>query len=251
MISLKRAMLWLVLTSSILLGASNDVTNARKQFLGNFASGSVLSGSTKAGSVQRWYLFNEGHLGYSYSMLGDLNLHSLDVGYSMYITAIRPQSGLRPYFGLELTAPIYLKSVGNSNAFYADRDTGLPGGRKVMTDTGFNGWGAQVPLILGVQARYFYIQGMVGYSYHNITDNFYVSDTQNDTSLDNIYHGLTYGVGMGIKVRNVFTVGFRYVMGQLNSSSRTPGASINADSVRAKDFKDDYKRFSVIFGVVF
>ena len=85
----------------------------------------------------------------------------------------------------------------------------------------------------------------------SIKDNFYISETQNDTSLDNIYHGLTYGIGMGVKVSNVFSVGLRYVMGQMTSSSRTPGASINTDSVRSKDFRDDYQRFSVIFGVVF
>lgn len=250
MACIRKIVLMLVAVGSMAFAAPNNNT-IKNQLLGNFASGSILNGSTKAGNVQRWYLFSEGHLGYSYSMLGDLNLHSADVGYSMYITSIKSASGLRPYVGTEITVPIYIKSTGNSNAFWAGQDTGLPGGTKVMNDMGFNGWGVQVPVIVGVQARYFYIQGMVGYAYHNITDRFYISETQNDTSLDNVYHGLTYGVGMGVKVSNVFSVGLRYVMGQMTSSGRTPGASINTDSVRSKDFKDDYKRFSLIFGVVF
>ena len=252
MIRVKRIFLLLALVVGVVFAApaknNNDI---KKQLLGNFASGSILDGSRKAGSVQRWYFFSEGHLGYSYSILGDLNLHSADVGYSMYITSIKSASGLRPYVGTEITAPIYIKSVGNSNAFWEGVNTGLPGGTKVMTDLGFNGWGVQVPVIVGVQARYFYIQGMVGYAYHSIKDNFYISDTQNDTSLDNVYHGLTYGIGMGVKVSNVFSVGLRYVMGQMTSSSRTPGPSINTDSVRSKDFKNDYQRMSIIFGVVF
>lgn len=245
----------LALSASMALGASssnkNSLGTAKNQFLGQFATGSILNGSTKAGSVQRWYLFNEGHLGYSYSKLGAMNLHSVDVGYSMYIMSIKSASGLRPYFGVEITAPIYIRTLGNSNAFYDDKATGLPGGTKVMNDIGFNGWGVQVPLILGVQARYFYMQAMVGYSYHSITDNFYVSDTQNDTSLANVYHGLTYGVGMGVRVSNVFSIGLRYVMGQMTSSERTPGASINTDAVRTKNFTNDYQRMSVIFGMVF
>ena len=253
MISFKHIVLGLIIAGSAAFGATNNssLSNTKKQLLGNFASGSILSGSSQAGSVQRWYLFNEGHLGYSYSKLGNLNLHSADVGYSIYITSIKAASGIRPYVGTEITVPIYLKSLGNSNAFYDDKEIGLPGGSKVMTDLGFNGWGIQVPVIVGVQMGSFYIQGMVGYSYHSITDNFYVSETQNDTTLENIYHGLTYGVGAGLKFSNVFSVGLRYVMGELTSSSRTAGASINTDSVRTKDFRDNYQRFSIIFGVVF
>ncbi|RDU59227.1 hypothetical protein [Helicobacter marmotae] len=254
MVSLKNITLALAAAFSLTFGATSSTTNlntAKKQLLGNFASGSILNGSSQAGSVQRWYLFNEGHVGYSYSKLGALTLHSADVGYSVYITSIKSASGLRPYIGTEITVPIYVKSLGESNAFWADKTTGLPGDKAVMTDLGFNGWGIQVPVILGVQAGSFYIQGMVGYSYHSITDNFYVSERQNDTSLANIYHGLTYGLGVGAKFSNVFSIGARYVMGELTSSSRTPEAGINVDSVRTKDFKNNYQRFSVIFGVVF
>ena len=158
---------------------------------------------------------------------------------------------MRPYIGTEITAPIYLKFTGNSNAFVDGVANGLPGGSKVMQDIGFNGWGVQVPVIVGVQARYFYIQGMVGYAYHSLKEPYFVSDVQNDTSLEHTYHGLTYGIGAGVKVSNVFSVGLRYVMGQMTSSSRTPGASINANAVRPKDFKEDYQRISLIFGVVF
>ncbi|WP_334085220.1 hypothetical protein [Helicobacter typhlonius] len=259
MISLKRVFLMLAIAGGMAFGApakptttnKNSLQDTQKKLLGNFASGSILNGSNKAGNVARWYLFNEGHLGYSYSKLGDLNLHSADLGYSIYIASIKAASGIRPYLGTEITVPIYLKSVGESNAFYADANLPLPGGRQVMTDLGFNGWGAQVPVIVGVQMNSFYIQGMVGYSYHSITDNFFVSDTQNDTSLSNTYHGLVYGVGAGFKFQNVFSVGLRYIMGELTNSDRDPGAVIPTTAVRTKDFKNNYQRFSVIFGVVF
>lgn len=236
------------------LGNAKNLSNAKKQVLGNFASGSVVSGSTYAGNgVKRWYLFNEGHLGYSWSKLGDLNLHSADVGYSMYITSIQSANGIRPYVGTEITVPIYIKSTGNSNAFSSDQivNNNLPNGSKVMTDISFNGWGIQVPIIVGVQYSSFYVQGMVGYSYHRITDRFYTGENTNDTDLENEYHGLTYGLGMGIKFSNVFSAGLRWVTGELNSSTRTPGAQIATNTVRTKDFKDNYHRVSVIFGVVF
>ena len=255
MISLRKVFLMAAVATSVAFGApatnQKSLGDAKKQLLGNFASGSILNGSNKAGNVARWYLFNEGHLGYSYPKLGNLNLHSADVGYSIYITSIKAASGIRPYIGTEITVPIYLKSIGDSNAFQPNQSTGLPGDKKVMTDLGFNGWGVQVPVILGIQAGSFYVQGMVGYSYHKITDKFFVSDTQNDTSLDNTYHGLIYGLGVGAKFSNVFSVGVRYVMGELTSSSREAGASISTTAVRTKDFKDNYQRISVIFGVVF
>lgn len=255
MFSFRKIVLLLAFVGSVVFGApaknTNSLNNVKKNILGNFAKGSILDGSNKAGSVQRWYLFNEGHVGYSYSKLGQLDLQSVDLGYSMYLTAIRPAGGLRPYIGTEITFPIYIKSTGFSNAFYDDKATGLPSNTKVLSDMGFNGWGVQVPIIVGVQAQYLYIQGMVGYAYHNIIDRFYVSETQNDTSLTNIYHGFMYGVGVGIKVSNIFSIGFRYVLGQMNSASRVPQTSINTDSVRTKDFVNDYQRASVIFGVVF
>lgn len=245
----------LALSANIVFGASNNGTlgSTKNEFLSQFAQGSILNGSTKAGSVARWYLFNEGHVGYSYSMLGNMNLHSVDVGYSAYIMSIKSASGLRPYFGVEITAPLYIRTLGSSNAFYSGADTGLPGGSNVLGDMNFNGWGVQVPLILGVQARYFYMQAMVGYSYHSITERFYVSDTQNDTSLTNNYSGFTYGAGMGVRVSNVFSVGVRYVMGQLTSVGRSPegGSPINADSIRGKDFGNRYQRISLIFGMIF
>ena len=255
---LRNVILGLTLLGGVALGATassnsinkNTLGNAKKQLLGNFASGSVVSGSTYAGSgARRWYLFNEGHLGYSYSKLGDLNLHSVDVGYSMYISSIKAAGGIRPYVGTEITVPIYIKSTGNSNAFSAP--TGLPGDSKVMTDISFNGLGIQVPVIVGAQMGSFYIQGMVGYSYHYIRDRFYVSDVQNDTELENNYQGLTYGLGAGMKFSNVFSVGLRWVTGELTSSARSAKAPIPTNAVRTKDFKDNYHRFSIIFGVVF
>lgn len=256
MFSFRKTAIILVLVGNVAFGAPANkkqptLNDVKKNLLNNFAKGSILDGSNKAGNVQRWYLFNEGHVGYSYSKLGKLDLQSVDLGYSMYLTAIRAASGLRPYIGTEITLPIYIKSTGYSNAFYADQATGLPHNTKVLQDMGFNGWGVQVPIIVGVQAQYLYIQGMVGYAYHDITDKFYVSDVQNDTSLNNIYHGLVYGVGVGIKVSNIFSMGFRYVLGQMNSASRVPGAGINTNSIRTKDFTNDYQRFSVIFGVMF
>lgn len=250
----KHIILALVCSASVAMAASfstSSFSSAKSQFLGAFASGSVVSGSSGAGNVERWFLFNEGHIGYSYSTLGELNLHSADIGYSIYITSIQSLGGLRPYFGIEATAPIYLKSVGSSNAFSTGVDTGLPNGAKVMQDVGFNGFGLQVPIVLGIQANTFYIQGMLGYAYHKITDNFFVSDVQNDTSLSQVYQGLTYGVGVGIRFKNVFSFGARYVMGELTSSNREAGANINMDAIRAKDFKDKYQRFSLIFGIMF
>lgn len=234
--------------------APNNNSSLKNSLLGNFASGSIVSGSTKAGNVKRWYLFNEGHVGYSFSTLDSVfgdhqKLHSVDLGYSVYITAIN--GSVRPYIGTEITAPIYVKSVGGSPAFF--EDNGLPNQGKVISDLGFRGYGVQVPVIVGLQAGSFYLQAMAGYSYNNIIDLLYTSDITLDTEVTSVYQGFVYGLGAGIKVSNVFSIGLRYMMGELTSTNRDVNEAhiLRRHSIRPKDFKNDYMRASIIFGVVF
>lgn len=224
-----------------------------KSLLSNFGNGRVIKASTKANSAT-WVFYNEGHLGYSYSKLGSTILNSADIGYSSYIMAIRSAQGLHPYVGLEITVPIYLQARGDSNIFTNPPTGQLPNGRSLLGETGFTGWGVQVPVIIGVQAGSFYAQGMVGYAYHSITDTFYKSDTENNWSADTAYQGIIYGGGVGWRLNNTFSMGFRYVMGDLTNTKRTPTSenfnALNSD-IKTKDFQVPYYRASVIFGYVF
>ncbi|RDU57212.1 hypothetical protein CQA49_00695 [Helicobacter sp. MIT 00-7814] len=220
--------------------------------LSNFGNGRVIKASTKANSAT-WVFYNEGHLGYSYSKLGSTILNSADIGYSSYIMAIRSAQGLHPYVGLEITVPIYLQARGDSNIF-ANPSSMLPNGRAVLGETGFTGWGVQVPVVIGVQAGSFYIQAMGGYAYHAITDTFYKSEVENNWSADTAYQGIIYGGGVGWRLNNTFSMGVRYIMGNLTNTTRTPTSenfnALNSD-IKTKDFQVPYYRASVIFGYVF
>lgn len=237
------------------LSAMFGATNAFSQYksyensiLSNFGSGRVIRASSDG--TTRWILYNEGMLGYSYAKLGETFLHSADIGYSSYIMSVSSMRGVYPYVGVEITVPIYIREKGNSNAF-ATTPTDLPGGSKLLSETGFNGWGVQVPVVIGLQAKSFYIQAMGGYAYHSIKDVFYKSATENDWSLTNTYQGIIYGAGLGIRMRNTFSFGLRFVMGDLNSTLRDPEQPGLQPHIRTKDFQSRYWRASAIFGVVF
>ncbi len=237
------------------LSAMFGATNAFSQYksyensiLSNFGSGRVIRASSDG--TTRWILYNEGMLGYSYAKLGETFLHSADIGYSSYIMSVSSMRGVYPYVGVEITVPIYIREKGNSNAF-ATTPTDLPGGSKLLSETGFNGWGVQVPVVIGLQAKSFYIQAMGGYAYHSIKDVFYKSATENDWSLTNTYQGIIYGAGLGIRMRNTFSFGLRFVMGDLNSTLRDPEQPDLQPHIRTKDFQSRYWRASAIFGVVF
>ena len=237
------------------LSAMSGATNALSQYksyensiLSNFGPGRVIRASNDG--TTRWILYNEGMLGYSYAKLGETFLHSADIGYSSYIMSISSMRGVYPYVGVEITVPIYIREKGNSNAF-ATTPTDLPGGSKLLSETGFNGWGVQLPVVIGLQTKSFYIQAMGGYAYHSIKDIFYKSATENDWSLTNTYQGIIYGAGLGIRMRNTFSFGLRFVMGDLNSTLRDPEQPGLQPHIRAKDFQSHYWRASAIFGVVF
>ncbi len=244
-------MMLLLIGLSVVFGATNAFSSYKSyesSLLSNFGAGRVVRASSDG--TTRWILYNEGMLGYSYSKLGESFLHSADIGYSTYIMSVSSMRGVYPYVGVEITVPIYIRQKGDSNAF-ATSPTDLPGGTKLLGEMGFNGWGVQVPVVIGLQMKSFYIQAMGGYAYHSIKDVFYKSATENDWSLTNTYQGIIYGAGVGIRMRNTFSAGLRFIMGDLNSTLRDPEQPALQTHLRAKDFQVPYWRASVIFGVVF
>lgn len=244
-------MIVLLIGSSLGFGATNAFQQYKgyeNALLSNFGAGRVVRASSDG--TTRWILYNEGMLGYSYAKLGDSFLHSADIGYSSYIMSVSSMRGVYPYVGVEVTLPIYIRQRGNSNAF-ATSPSDLPGGTKLLGEMGFNGWGVQVPVVVGLQMKSFYIQAMGGYAYHSIKDVFYKSETENDWSLTNTYQGIIYGAGLGLRLRNTFSIGARFVMGDLNSTLRDPEQPALQTHIRTKDFQVPYWRASVIFGVVF
>lgn len=252
-----RLLMAILLASFSMASLASGATNALSQYksyenslLSNFGSGRVIRASNDG--TTRWILYNEGMLGYSYSKLGDTFLHSADIGYSTYIMSVSSMRGVYPYVGVEITVPIYIKQKGDSNAFATDPTAaGLPNGTKLLGEMGFNGWGVQVPVVIGLQMKSFYIQAMGGYAYHSIKDVFYKSATENDWSLTNTYQGIIYGAGLGVRLKNTFSAGLRFIMGDLNSTLRDPEQPGLQPHLRAKDFQSPYWRASVIFGVCF
>ena len=254
-------MRFLVMTSVVLVslvcsvfGASpfNSYKSAESSLLSNFGSGRVIKASS-ASSSATWILYNEGHLGYSYSSLGDMILNSADVGYSSYIVSVSSAGGLHPYVGVEITVPVYLRARGDSNIFATSPQNQLPNGTKLLGETNFSGWGVQIPAVLGVHfGGGFYIQAMAGYSYHSLTDTFFKSATENNWSANAVYQGVVYGGGLGLKLKDTFSIGVRYMMGNLNSTTRDPGdfTALNA-FIKTKDFQVPYWRASIILGYVF
>lgn len=252
----------LLVTTSILLmsfvysvfGATpfSQYKSAESSLLSNFGSGRVIKASS-ASSSATWIFYNEGHLGYSYSSLGSMILNSADIGYSSYIVSVSSAGGLHPYVGIEITVPIYLSSRGDSNIFATSPQVELPNGSKLLGETNFSGWGVQVPAVLGVHfGGGFYIQAMAGYAYHSLTDTFYKSDTQNNWSANTVYQGVVYGGGLGLKLKDTFSIGVRYMMGNLNNTTRDPGDFTALNTyIKTKDFQVPYWRASIILGYVF
>ncbi|MDO7253434.1 hypothetical protein [Helicobacter cappadocius] len=183
----------------------SNINQKRGAVLGNFTKGSIVDGTRSTGSVRRWYLFSEGVLGSSYTMLGKSQYVSADIGYSTYIRSIESLfGGMSLMAGTEISVPIYLMTRGKSNILSDERPL------ETKETEGVAGYGLQLPFMAGLEYKGFYIVGLVGYTWLYMKDTYYAASGANPTA-NTLYDGLIFGGGMGYKISNVVNIGVRYI----------------------------------------
>lgn len=218
----------LILGSAFVLGMSlfsevfaatnknyKSLKGKQSSFTNNFASGTFVSGSTlgRTGSnaARRWYIFNEGSVGGSYTMLGNANYWALDLGYRVYMRTIETFGLINFIGGLEIDVPLYLSANGKSNVIYNSSTDKTMKPFETSETSGLRGWGIEPNLMLGFEIKGFYLTGLFGYSFLSMSDIYTTSSRGAHPIVTTNYDGITYGVGVGYKFSNVVNVGFRYV----------------------------------------
>ncbi|PAF51029.1 hypothetical protein [Helicobacter sp. 13S00477-4] len=233
------------------------VQQKRNLILGNFTKGSIVDGTKGTGSVRRWYLFNEGSVGSSYTILGKSQYVSVDLGYSTYIRTIESLlGGMNFIVGTEITVPIYLMTKGRSNILddhrFLEREE----------TKGVAGFGVQLPLIMGLEYKGFYILGLGGYTWLFMKDTYYNAGQGENPTVSTQYDGIIYGGGLGYKISNVVNIGLRYVRGnmtnrlnQTNFDAQAIAEGLEDNSItkaRGRDlYNVNYERFYAFISYVF
>ena len=237
-----------------------NLQSAQSKVTRSFTSGSIISASSSGNSARRWYIFNEGSVGGSYTTIGQANYWAVDLGYHAYLRTIESTVlGLNFLIGAELNFPIYLSVNGRSNIL-ADHRT-----FETEEAEGIKGWGIELPAMIGFEKNGFYIVGLVGYSWLLMKDTYTkVSGRGAHPTVQTQYDGLIYGAGLGYKVSNVINIGFRWTMGNMtnrkeqttfdqsaiNDSLDTTDNSITV--ARGRDiYNIDFQKFMVFVGIVF
>lgn len=242
--------------------AYKSLKSQQSSFTKNFASGSVVSGSTygstSKNAARRWYIFNEASAGGSYTTLGQANYVAVDVGYHAYLRTIESTIlGLNFLIGAELNFPIYLQANGSSNII-ANKPL-----ETKETAQAVQGWGVELPAMIGFEKNGFYLVGLVGYTWQFMTDTYTRQNGRGEhPTVKTNYDGLIYGAGVGYKVRNVINLGFRWTMG--NMTNRKAGTefsdaaiqdSLDQNAITHQTGRDiyniDYMKFMGFVSVVF
>lgn len=239
-----------------------NLKSQQSSFTKNFASGSIVSGSTygstNKNAARRWYIFNEASAGGSYTTLGEANYVAVDVGYRAYLRTIETTMlGLNFLFGAEINFPIYLQASGKSNII-ANKPF-----ETEETASAIQGWGVEVPAIIGFEKSGFYLTGLVGYGWQFMTDTYTLANGRGaHPTIKTSYDGLIWGASVGYKVRNVMNIGFRWTMG--NMTNRKDGTELSDAAIgdgldsqlittqRGRDiYNIDYMKFMGFVSVVF
>lgn len=213
--------------------ASNNYKNLQSnqsKFTSRFASGSIVSGSkaNSRNSERRWYIFNEGAVGGSYSMLGSATYWAVDLGYNVYLRTIdSTKGGVSFIAGAGVNFPIYLKANGKSNILSDHR------GFQQKDYDGILGWGSEIPVMIGIEKSGFYLTGLVGYGWLFMNDIYPVANAQGSGAFPRVetsYDGIIYGAGLGYKLSNVINIGFRYFHGDMTNRKNDTKPDVAAEA---------------------
>lgn len=205
----------------------------------NLQKGSITNGAKATGSINRWMLFNEGGIGGAWSKIGKSEFVSLDFSYATSITTIATAGGLRGIFGVNFDFPLYLSASGYSNALTTNRN---------FSDV--LGWGAIIPFSVGIDVHGFQLTGLVGYSYHNIQEEFDGNGVTN-AKMTTQYHGVVYGASMGYRISNIVNIKAHALFGKLKNDWRNTDNAILQKEEVASNKKYDYMKLGASISIVF
>lgn len=202
-----------LLLTNIAFGVTTSKTSSNKN-LGKFTSGSIVSGTPATGKVRRWYFFNEGSIGSSYTFLGKSQYLSVDLGYSLYLRSIESVlGGMNFMFGTEISVPLYIKPMSGSKSNILNDHRYL----ERSEIEGLAGLGLELPLMLGFEYKGFYIAGLAGYTWLFMKDTYKSAAQGAYPTIQTQYDGVIYGGGIGYKVSNVVNIGVRYTGGSITN----------------------------------
>lgn len=206
--------LLLLLEFSFAAPTTTRSSSSSSRQLGTFTKGSIVDGTTGTGTARRWFFFNEGAVGSSYTFLGKAEYLSVDVGYSLYLRSIESVlGGMNMMFGTEITAPIFLQPMRGSKSNILDTHAYL----ERTQFEGIVGAGVQLPLMLGFEYKGFYFLGFGGYTWLFMKDTYPSTQRGDFPTIKTQYDGVIYGGGLGYKVSNIVNLGFRYTGGSLTN----------------------------------
>lgn len=201
---------------SMLYAAPSKSTSSAKagRSTSKFAKGTFVDGTTGTGSARRWFFFNEGSIGSSYSWLGRSQYVSVDLGYSAYLRSIESVlGGMNFMIGTEISAPIFIRPIVGSRSNILNDHRFL----ESSEFDGVAGGGLQLPIMMGFEYRGFYFMGFAGYTWLWMNDTYQSTTVGAHPTVRNMYDGVIYGGGIGYKVSNIVNIGIRYTGGSLTN----------------------------------
>ncbi|ANV97552.1 hypothetical protein BBW65_01445 [Helicobacter enhydrae] len=191
--------------------------------------------------IKNWLFLNDTSLGASWSSIGDTGYISVDLGYSLTIATYAPTGGVRRTFGLDIEVPLYVSALGSSN--------GITSGDKISESLG---WGVVLPLTIGIEAKNFWLKGLFGYTYNEISEGFDVaSNKQSIVKINMRYHGFTYGVQLGWRYKNILNLGLKAMFGKLQNTARNANGSGLETAIQSKDRQYNLMRFGGFASITF
>lgn len=199
----------------------------------NLQKGSIISGSMATGDLKRWMFFNDSSIGGSWTKIGASEYISVDLAYSATLATIASAGGLRGIFGIDFEFPLYVAPKGQTNL--------LSSHDKISE---VFGWGALVPVSVGIDVNGFYLRGLVGYGYNSIDEGFDINGhTEKITAR---YHGLIYGAGIGYRIKNIINIGAKALFGEMKNDQK----STNSVDLAKRQSQDGRYKMTKIGGYI-
>lgn len=191
--------------------------------------------------VRNWLFLNDASVGTSWSSIGKTSYISVDLGYSLTIATFASTGGVRRTFGLDIDVPLYVSAFGSSN--------GITSGDKISEALG---WGVIVPVTLGMEVKNFWLKGLFGYAFNEISEGFEIAKNQESiVKMKMRYHGFAYGLSLGWRYKNILNLGFKAMFGKLQNTLRNVEGSGFENAIEKKDRQYDLMRFGAFASITF
>lgn len=160
--------------------------------------------------LPNWIFLNDSSIGSSWVGIGKTNYITVDLVYSFTVATYASTGGVRRTFGFDVEVPLYVSAFGNSN--------GVTRAEKI---TEAFGYGVVVPFTIGIEIKSFWLKGLFGYTFNQISEGFELTKNPDDVvKMNMLYHGFTYGFGLGWRYKNVINLSLKAMLGKLQNSSR-------------------------------